>query len=210
MDAAFGAHPAVGPTPLDRDGRALDPGLLTLLLVEHVGPEAMQLGPSQVHPEEHLGPVGRLRAARSSADREQSGPVVVLAREEERRPLSAELLLEGSRVAFELGLELGIGSFRDELERRSQIVDPGEELLPGRDLGPQSVRFATDLLGCSLVVPEGGILGQCVELSDALRLGLEVKDAPRSTGSARPDRGWRTRPLSSGPGDPEAGSDGAR
>ena len=44
----------------------------------------------------------------------------------------------------------------------------------------------------------------------ARALVVEVKDAPRSTGSVQPGRGWRTRPPSSGPGDPGAGSGAAR
>ena len=56
----------------------------------------------------------------------------------------------------------------------------------------QAVGLAQDLLRGALVVPEPGFLGQRVELGDARFLGLEVKDAPRSTGSARPGRGWRT------------------
>jgi hypothetical protein len=57
------------------------------------------------------------------------------------------------------------------------------------------VRLADDLLSGALVVPEAGLEGQCVELGDAPFLGLEVKDAPRSTGSARPGRGPWMRPL---------------
>ena len=62
----------------------------------------------------------------------------------------------------------------------------------------------------ALVVPEPGLAGQRLELGDARLLRPEVKDAPRSTGSARPGRGRWTRPPSSGPGGPGAGSDGAR
>ena len=49
-----------------------------------------------------------------------------------------------------------------------------------------------------------------VPLGDAGLLRLEVKDAPRSTGSVRPGRGWRTRPPSSGLGDPGGAAAAAR
>jgi hypothetical protein len=62
MDAALRAQPAVGPPAFDFDGHALEPGLLTFLLVDDLGLEAMagRVGPAQVHAQEHLGPVGGL------------------------------------------------------------------------------------------------------------------------------------------------------
>src|SRR6185503_21042279 len=80
VDAALGTQPAVRPAALDRDRDALEASLLALLLVEDLGREAMALGPAQVHPQEHLGPVGRLGATRARADREQGRALVVLAR----------------------------------------------------------------------------------------------------------------------------------
>jgi hypothetical protein len=168
------------------------------------------LGPAQVHPEEHLRPIGRLGPAGAGADREDRPALVVLAREEERGSLAAEVGLEGLDLAVELGAQLGIARFLDQLERREEIVDPALEAPPQFDVGSQAVGLAEDLLGGPLVVPEPGLAGQRLELGDAPFLGLEVKDAPRSTESARPDREpWR-RPLSCEPGGPGAGSDGAR
>ena len=70
MDAALGAQVAVGAPARDRDGHALEARLLPFELVEDLGREPVALGPAQVHPQEHLGPVGRLGAAGSGADRE--------------------------------------------------------------------------------------------------------------------------------------------
>jgi hypothetical protein len=61
--------------------------------------------------------------------------------------------------------------------------------MPCLDLGSKYVGLAKDLLGGPLVVPEARLEGQCVELGDAFLFGLEVKVAPRSTGSARRGRG---------------------
>src|SRR6185503_16696615 len=83
MDAALGPEPAVGAATVDRNGHALQPGLLALLLVDDLGLPAMALGPAQVHPEQHRGPVGRLRAAGPGADRQDRRTAVVLAGEEE-------------------------------------------------------------------------------------------------------------------------------
>ena len=77
-------------------------------------------------------------------------------------------------------------------------------------LGTRRMMLIFTLLGAALVIPEPGFLGQCLQLGDALLFGLEVKDAPRSTGSVQPGPGWRRNPPSSGPGDPGAGWGAAR
>jgi hypothetical protein len=170
----------------------------------------MPLGPAQVHPQEHLGPVGRLGAAGSSADGQDRRAFVVLATEQQRGPLATEVDLQGCGVALELGLEVGVGGLVEQLQGGLEIGDPGQQVTPRVDLGAQAVGLAEDLLRFALVVPEPGFLGQRLELRDPLLLGLEVKDAPRSTGSVQPGRGWRTRPPSSGPGDPGATAAAAR
>jgi hypothetical protein len=134
----------------------------------------------------------------------------VLAGEQEGRPFAREVGLERRGIAIELGVQIGVGCLGQELDRRLEVIGAGQQVTPRLDLGAQAVSLAEDLLGASLVVPEPGVLGQCVELIDAFLLRLEVKDAPRSTGSVQPGRGWRTRPPSSGPGDPGAAAAAAR
>jgi hypothetical protein len=170
----------------------------------------MALGPAEVHPEEHLGPVGGLGAAGPGADREDRAALVVLAREQEGGPLAPEVRLEGGDLAVELGGQLDVAGFLDELEGRQEIIDAALEAAPQLDLRAQAVGLAEDLLGGPLVVPEAGLAGQRLELGDAAFLRREVKDAPRSTESARPGRERWRRPLSCEPGGPGAGSDGAR
>src|SRR5258708_3818211 len=79
--------PAIGGATLDVHRGALDARLLAFLLIDNLGPVAMALGPAQVHPEQHLGPVGRLGPARSRTDREDRSALVVLAGEQERGAL---------------------------------------------------------------------------------------------------------------------------
>ena len=211
MDAALGAQPAVGAPAVDRDGHALEARLLALLLVDDLGREAVALGPAQVHPQQHLGPVGRLGAAGAGADRQDRGALVVLAGEQQRGALAGEVGLERRGVrapARPRARRRRVSASSSTAVARS--LGAREQALPRLDLVAQAVGLAQDLLGGALVVPEAGFVGQRVELGDARLLRLEVKDAPRSTGSARPGRGWRTRPPSSGPGDPGAGSGAAR
>ncbi len=89
MDASLGAQPAIGPAPVHCHGHALEASLLAFLLVEDLGREAMPFGPAQVHPQEHLGPVGGLGAPGAGTDREQGRPIVVLAGEQQRGALAA-------------------------------------------------------------------------------------------------------------------------
>jgi hypothetical protein len=157
--------------------------------------EAVPLRPAEVHPEEHLGPVGRLGPAGAGADRQERPALVVLAREEQLRPLPGEVGLEALAVALELRGQLLVAGFLEQLDGSEQVVGTRQEIAPGVDLGAQTGSFAEDLLGGALVVPEPGREGQRVELVDAALLRGEVKDAPRSTGSAPPGRGRQQRPL---------------
>jgi hypothetical protein len=88
------------------------------------------LGPAEIHPEEHLGPVGRLGPAGAGADREDRPALVVLAREQQGGPLATEVGLEGGDLAVELGAELRVTGFLDELEGRQQVVGPALEAAP--------------------------------------------------------------------------------
>ena len=121
--------------------------------------------------------------------------LVVFAGEQQCGAFPGELGLERRAVPLELGLELRIGHLGEQLHAGREVLGAHEQSLPQVDLGAQAVGLPEDLLGGSLVVPEAGFEGQRVELRDTLGLRLEVKVAPRSTGSARPGRGSRTRPL---------------
>ena len=146
MDAALGAQPAVGPPAVDLDGHALEARLLALLLVDDLGREAVPLGPAQVHPQEHLGPVGRLGAAGAGADRQDGRPVVVFAGEQQGGPLAAELGLERGGVALQLGLELGVGGLVEQLDGELEVVGARQQAAPGVELAAQAVGLAEDLL----------------------------------------------------------------
>ena len=56
--------------------------------------------------------------------------MVVLAREEERRSLAAEVGLEGGRLLVQLGGQFGITGLVDELEDREEVVGAAFEAPP--------------------------------------------------------------------------------
>jgi hypothetical protein len=134
----------------------------------------------------------------------------MLAGEQQRGAFPAELGFERCGVPVQFGLELGIGRFVEQLDRNLEIVGARQQAAPRIDLGTQCVCLAEDPLRRALILPEPGLDRQRVELGDAFGLGVEVKVAPRSTGSVRPGRGRRRSPPSCGPGDPGAGSGAAR
>jgi len=158
----------------------------------------MPLGPAEVHPEEHLRPVGGLRAAGAGADREDGRPLIVLAVEEQLRPLAGEVAFEGRALSVELGAQLGIIGLLEELGGRLEVGDSGQQAGPQLDLGAEAIGLAKDLLGGALIVPEPGFAGQRLQLGEASLSCRKVKDAPRSTGSAPPGRGRLQRPSVSG------------
>ena len=129
------------------------------------------------------------------ADRQDRRPLVVLAREQQLGPLAGEVGVELVDRAIDLRLELGVARFLGELEGRVEVVGAREQAGPELDLGAQAVGLAQDLLGGPAVVPEPGLGGERLELGQPRLLAREVKDAPRSTGSAPRGRGRARRPL---------------
>jgi hypothetical protein len=125
------------------------------------------LRPLEVHPEQHLGPVRGLGAARARADREDRVLAVVLAGEQEEGPLALELLAEGVRLALEVGGGLVVGRLVQEIQ---QLLEVGRTLLefpPQGDLLAQALRLAGDLLRGALIVPEAGLDGPRIEAREA-------------------------------------------
>jgi hypothetical protein len=124
----------------------------------------MPIRPSQIHPKEHLRPVGRFRPSGTGADRQERPALVVLAVEQQRGPLAGEVRLEGGSLLLELAGQLRIARLLDELEGREEVVGPRFEVTPQLDLAAEVARLAKNLLRCPLVVPEAGFCGQRLEL----------------------------------------------
>jgi hypothetical protein len=129
------------------------------------------LGPLEVHPQEHLGPVGGLGAARAGADRKDGVLRVVLAAEQEERPLALELRGQGGGLPLEVRLRLGVGRLGEEVEELGEVVGALLERAPERDLLAEALGLAGDLLRLALVVPEPGLDRSRVQLGDAAFLG---------------------------------------
>ena len=81
MDPGLGLEVAVSVVALDGESRALDSAAVARLQIGKVALVAAPLGPSQVQPEQHLGPVLRLQSAGTRMDRDDRPEPVVLAAE---------------------------------------------------------------------------------------------------------------------------------
>jgi hypothetical protein len=95
----------------------------------------MRVRPAEVHPKEHLGPVGRFRAPGAGADRQDRRAGVVRPGEQELGSRGPEARLEPDRLRIELGLELGVAGFVDELDEGEELIRPIQQALPEVDLG---------------------------------------------------------------------------
>jgi hypothetical protein len=153
------------------------------------------LRPAQVHAQEHLRPVGRLGAAGAGADRQDRGASVVLAGEQQLRALAGELGVELLGRAVGLGLELGVTRLLGKLDRGLEVGGTRQQAVPQLEVVTQPVGLAQDVLCAPAVVPEARLRRARVELGQSNLLAGEVKDAPRSSGSAPPGRGRARRPL---------------
>ena len=78
----FALQQAEGVFAIHREGRGLQPGFFTRLVIVKHGLESLPLGPAQIHAQQHVGPVLRLGAARAGMDGHDGVARVVLARKQ--------------------------------------------------------------------------------------------------------------------------------
>src|SRR5438445_8255387 len=77
VHAPLALQPSVSQAPVDLKRHALQPGLFTLGLVEDLSPISVALGPTQIHPQQHLGPILALGPAGAGVHRYDRRPLVV-------------------------------------------------------------------------------------------------------------------------------------
>ena len=163
----------------------------------------MTLSPAQVHPQQHLGPIGGLGAAGAGADGHDGVDPVVLAREQQARAQRLVVLLQGRVLLLDAGLEPRVRV--RELDQLGEVARP--RLQPrARSVKvlAQAIGLAQDALRFALVGPEVRLGRALLEGAQRLLLGGEVKAAPRSRGRGRPDRGSWRGPWTTGCGSPSA------
>ena len=133
MDAGLGAQPPVGVFPLEPYGGALDARHLRFGHLDQLRVESPPLAPPQVHPEQHLGPVLRLGAARSRLDVQKRVGRIHLSGEHPAKLQGAEMFVERRHVGIDLGDGLRIGLFLSQREERLRVFQSGLEAIETLD-----------------------------------------------------------------------------
>ena len=116
VDAALGGQVAVGVPSRDGDRRPLDAGLVAHQPVDHVSFEPAGLGPTQVHTEQHLGPILGVGTPGAGVNGQDGAATVVGAGEEETELQPPHFLLQCRRLGNQF-VDQALISQCSELER---------------------------------------------------------------------------------------------
>ena len=138
----------------------------------------MLLGPTDVHPHQHLGPVGGVHPAGARPDVQQRLTLVVLAGQQRAHFHRLDVLAQ----RFELGVGLGqcFGPGRPvflggQLVEHRQVIEALPQLLDAAQLALGVGELTGDALGAGLVVPQMRIGRLVLELLDAAAQTLDVE-----------------------------------
>ena len=153
------------------------PGLFRIGRVEDLDGIVVLFGPADVHPHQHLGPVGGVHPAGSRADGDDRLALVVLARQQgadlHRLDVLTQLLELGVGFGDGVGALCPLFFIGDFVEHR-QVVDTLPQLLHAAQLTLGVGQLAGDLLGARLVVPQVGVGRLGLELFDARAQAFDV------------------------------------
>ena len=189
MDAALGLEQPVGVLAPDGQRRGLEAGLLARARLDELGLEPAVGRPAEVHPQQHLRPVLRIRPARAGRDRDDSVALVVLAVEERLLAQTREIVAHGRDLLRHLALEL-----RVELDQLTSVVELVPQALVALEPPRHPRVLGRDAGGLGLVVPEPGHAHGALELRRAgcQRNGVKGSHGPSRAGPRAPRAGRRS------------------
>lgn len=155
MHARLGRKQPVSEFAFNAERGRFDAGLTAGLLIEYLDLEPFPLGPTQVHPEQHLGKILCVGAARTGLDRADGVVGVGLAREQALRLGLADLRFEPRDQLFELfgGIGVGLGEF----EKDPGVGNAGLEFRLLFEGPLDAAPLLDDLLGALRIIPEIGV-----------------------------------------------------
>ncbi len=161
---------------MDGERRALDARLFGVGGVEHLDAVVVLLGPADVHPHQHLGPIGGVDATRTGADGDDGLALVVLAGQQ-----GPDLhLFDVGLQRFEFGVGLGelvvATLFGRQFVEHRQILEAAAQAFDATQFTLGVGEFTGDALGVALVVPQiGGVGGLVFELLDLRAQPIDVE-----------------------------------
>ena len=157
VNAALRAEPAEGALTRDSDGDALIAGLFTRRLVENLAVHLVAFRPAQVHPQQYLGPILRVRPPRAGMDADQRRVFGVPIGEEKVNLLLAQVGIESSEVLLEGALQMAVVLGHRQFRQTDDVTGPSFEFSPDLDLLPQSLRFLGEPLRSRGLLPDVGV-----------------------------------------------------
>ena len=185
MDAPFRLEQSKGAAALHPDGRRLDARLLALGLLDEFDRHPVALPPSEIHPEQHLGPILAVRPPRPTLDREEGGIVGVGVAVEEIDLTDAQLLLDLLQLGGELDGHGGVaarlvalGLLPHQVGQVTGVGRPPGERLPAGELLSDVGELLGQASGAAGVVPEGGIGDLGLQGDHAGTSEIQVKGGP--------------------------------
>ena len=178
MHARLRAQPAEGVLARELDRGALDTRHFAAGHLDELCVETARLAPAQVHAQEHLGPVLRLRAAGAGLDVQEGVVGVHLAIEH-----AAEFeLLEDTGKLGDLAFEVFQGCFviflAGQLDQILRIGASALEAVDGADYVLEGRALAAQRLGPLRVIPDAGLGQFKFYFRKAFPSLIDVKDTP--------------------------------
>ena len=177
MHAVLGLEPAVSVAAFDLDSGRLDAGLLATSLLDVVDLEAVLLGPSHIHAQQHVGPILALGTAGAGVHFEIGIVGVGLTAKQRLKLAARNLRLKLAQRRFRFGDDLLVVLGLAELDHRHLIV---ELLLDAGKRGELIIERGALLhhaAGALRIVPESGVFGLPVQLGKPGARLVDVKDA---------------------------------
>ena len=174
----LGAQPAVGEFAGNQDRRTFDSGNLAGGRLNDLRREIMRLGPAQIHPQEHVRPVLGFGATGAGLNVEERVAVIELTTEHAAKFELLDLLFEALEIGHERIQRVAIVLFHYEFQQAARICKASCQRIQGCD-NPLELRpFLAEGLGTIGFVPDIGLFELALDLGQAFRLGVVVKDTP--------------------------------
>ncbi len=166
-------------------GGRLDARFLAGALLDPLDLVAAPLGPAHVHSRQHFGPVLRFGAAGAGMDLDEAVVAVGFAGQQRLQFRAGGGFFQRRQRRFGLADNIFVAFGLPQLKQFDVVAKlPVEPVEPG-DPRLQPGAFAHDRLGVVGALPEIGILSLDVQLGEAGKGGVVVKDASAAIAASR-------------------------
>ena len=176
---AFRFQPAIGIRPADLVGGRFDPRLFAVAHRLQFNLVAFFLGPADIHPRQHGGPVAGLGAPGPGVDFKECVVVVGLAVEQRFQFLAARQLDQIAQRGLGLGHDPAVALGLAQLDQFDIVAQPGVDQLVGRDFIQQRLTLAHHLLRPGRIGPQIAVLDQGVHFLEPVRRGRQIHPLPQ-------------------------------